>query len=44
MIATLRTFAVFLWRNDLASWRSHRRACMDRLPKAEKASDLENGK
>lgn len=44
MIAALRSFFVFLWRNDLVSWRAHRRACMDRLPKREQAQDCENGK
>ena len=40
----IRAFVRFYFSRTLANWRALRRACMDTLPKAEKAADVENGK
>ena len=43
MIQVLRTFAVFLWKRDIETWRKHRVACRSLLPKAERHTAQENG-
>ena len=40
----IRAFLRFYFSRTVRNWRSLRRACMDALPKAEKAADVENGK
>ena len=38
----IRAFLRFYFSRTVKNWRSLRRACMDALPKAEKAADVEN--
>ena len=40
----LSAFLRFYFRRTVANWRALRRECMDRLPKSEKAADVENDK
>ena len=40
----IRAFLIFYFSRTVKNWRTMRRACMDALPKAEKAGDVENGK
>ena len=40
----ISAFIRYFFSRTVRNWRSLRRACMDALPKAEKASDVENGK
>ena len=40
----IASFLRFYFSRTVRNWRSLRRACMDALPKSEKAGDVENGK
>ena len=40
----ISAFLRYYFSRTVKNWRSLRRACMDALPKAEKAGDVENGK
>lgn len=43
MIQAMRTFAAFLWKRDVESWRKHRIACRNMLPRDERKAVQENG-
>ena len=43
MIQAIRTFAAFLWKRDVASWRRHRLACRNMLPKEARKEVQANG-
>ncbi len=40
----IAAFLRYYFSRTIQNWRALRRSCMDALPKAEKASDVENGK
>lgn len=43
MIRALQTFVRFLWTRSVTDWRSHRTACRNLLPRAERKEVTENG-
>ena len=43
VLQVLRTFTVFLWKRDVDSWRKHRVACRNLLPRSDRKAAQENG-